>query len=100
MDIRTGPFSGNTSLQAGDFQAAASRNGIGNIPNAPVNGWFTKVWNNSIFSYINLTGVTQFRLRFAAGDNDDNGADNVRFFSGDYGTANARPTLIVEYYVP
>ena len=50
--------------------------------------------------HINLTGTTQFRLYFTKDDNDDNGADYMKFFSGNYATATARPTLIIEYYVP
>ncbi|MEW5829984.1 MAG: hypothetical protein AB1846_13910 [Chloroflexota bacterium] len=46
-----------------------------------------------------LTGVTQFRLRFARDDNDDKGADCLKFFSGNAALW-ARPQLIIEYYVP
>jgi hypothetical protein len=52
------------------------------------------------FPNINLTGTTQFRLRFQKDDNDDLGADYMKFFSGNYATASARPTLIIEYTVP
>jgi len=46
-------------------------------------------------TYINLSGTTQFRLRFATDDNNDNNiADYVRFLSGNYATASARPALI------
>ncbi len=100
VDIRTGVFGGNSALQVGDFQAAASKNAVGSIPNTPASGWYKKVWNGTIFAYINKIGLTQFRLRFATGDNDDLGADYISFFSGNYGTAAARPTLIIEYYVP
>ena len=49
---------------------------------------------------MNKTGTTQFRLRFLTDDNNDNAADYMKFFSGNYATASARPTLIIEYYVP
>lgn len=50
--------------------------------------------------YIHLIGFTQFRLRFQKDDNDDMGADYLKFYSGNAGTASYRPQLIVEYYVP
>ncbi len=100
FDINTGGFSGNGALQAGDFQATASKAAAGTIPNTPVYGWYSKVLNSNIFSFINKTGLTQFRLRFQLDDNNDNGADNLRFFSGDHTTVSYRPTLIIEYYVP
>ena len=51
-------------------------------------------------AYINKAGLTQFRLRFATDDNNDNGADYMKFFSGDYASAGVRPTLAIEYYAP
>ncbi len=100
IDIRTGAFSANAALQAGDFQATASKPAAGAIPNTPVYGWYSKILNSTAFPFINKTGWTQFRLRFQMDDNNDNGADNLRFFSGDYSTVSYRPTLIIEYYVP
>ncbi len=99
IDVRNGAFSQNGVLQLGDFQAIASKSAAGAIPNAPVNGWYSRVWTSGIFAYINKAGVTQFRLRFATDDNDDLGADIIRFYSGNAATT-VRPLLIVEYYVP
>jgi len=96
VDIRKGAFGGNKALQLTDFQAAASKNAAGKIKNTPYPGTF----NSSAFPYINLTGVTQFRLRFAMDDNNDHGADYLEFYSGDAGTASDRPLLIIQYYVP
>jgi hypothetical protein len=50
-------------------------------------------------TFVNRTGPTQFRLYFAKDDNDDNGADSMRFYSGNAPITN-RPQLIVEYYTP
>jgi hypothetical protein len=66
----------------------------------PVSNWYSALLNAAGRAYVNRTGTTQFRLRFATGDNDDNGADYMKFFSGNVTTASARPTLIIEYYVP
>jgi predicted outer membrane repeat protein len=100
VDIRKSPFSGSETLQASDFQAAASKSIAGKIPNSPISNWYSLTWNGSILTLINKTGLTQFRLRFQRDDNNDNGADYVQFFSGDHSTEGLRPTLIVEYYVP
>jgi CSLREA domain-containing protein len=100
VDIRK-PFFGNIlGLENRDFQAAGNNN-IGNIPNTPVNGWYSKVWpTNTFFSFINLTGTTQFRLRFLTDDNNNHQADYMSFFSGNHPTAGVRPMLVVQYYVP
>ncbi len=100
VDIRTGAFSNNNALQLTDFQVAAHKNIAGVIWNTPVNYWYSVVFPSSAFPYLNETGVTQFRLRFQIGDNDNATADYLKFFSGDHPTASVRPTLIVEYYVP
>lgn len=99
IDIRKGAFGANTALQAADFQNAASKNAVGSLSKTASNGWHTKVWTGSIFPYINSTGWTQFRLRFAKDDNDDLGADFLSFYSGNSAAEN-RPQLIVEYYIP
>ena len=48
---------------------------------------------------INLGGFTQFRLRFALGDNDDAGNDYLLYWSGE-AAAGSRPELIVAYRTP
>ena len=76
------------------------RSAVGTISATRVNGWHTRAWTSGILAYINKVGVTQLRLRFATDDNNDGGADYVRFYSGDDATVSSRPMLIVEYYVP
>jgi len=61
--------------------------------------WHTLNLAAANFGYINKTGMTQFRLRFAKQDNGDNGEDYVNFYSGNAGTSN-RPKLTITYYVP
>jgi parallel beta-helix repeat protein len=92
-------FGTNASLVIGDFEALANKvAGWFNI--TPVNNWYSVTVGSASYPYVNLTGTTQFRLRFQKGDNDNGIADIMRFFSGDYGTASARPTLVIEYTVP
>ena len=99
-DIRNGYF-GTSALEITDFQATASKNSVGKFtPVSGAPGWYKLVLGAANYTSINLTGTTQFRLRFATDDNNDNIADYVRFLSGNYPTASARPALIIEYYVP
>ncbi len=99
VDVRKGVFSNNAILQLNDFKAAASKNNALAYSSALVNNWYSKSFNAANFQYINLLGVTQFRLRFAKDDNNDNGADFLKIYSGNAGAAN-RPQLVIEYYVP
>ncbi len=99
VDIRRDAFSGNNALQPSDFEAAANKNIVGIIPNAPASGWYSRIWTSSIFPYINKAGLTQFRLRFQKDDNNDNGADYLNLFSGNSATT-SRPQLIVTYSIP
>ncbi len=52
------------------------------------------------FGYINRTGPTQFRLRFAQDSNHNDAADSWTFYSGDAATVSNRPQLVIQYYVP
>lgn len=100
VDIRKGEFFNNAALQIQDFQAAANKIGGMILTNKPVNYWYSAILAAVNFPYINKTGITQFRLRFKLDDNNDKGADYLKFFSGNYGTASLRPQLIIKYYVP
>jgi arabinogalactan oligomer/maltooligosaccharide transport system substrate-binding protein len=101
VDVRKGIFGTNVALQLSDFQAAASLSSAGPIPNTPVNGWYTRNWTSGgVLTKINPAGKTQFRLRFAADDNDDGGADYIKFYSGNVATPGNRPLLIITYHLP
>jgi len=99
VDMRKPSF-GLTELTASDFQATAGRTAVATFGATPVSNWYSAILNVAGKNYINKTGTTQFRLYFAIDDNNDNAADYMKFFSGDYSNANIRPTLIIEYYVP
>jgi hypothetical protein len=105
VDIRSGAFGfigpfPYRGLQVSDFQSPSHKDTVGMIGNNPLNGWYWTWLDSSAFQYINLKGITQFRLRFQLDDNDDQGNDYLRFYSGDYGGLAERPRLVVEYYVP
>jgi hypothetical protein len=97
-DIRKGVFSKDAALQLTDFNASASRGAVATFGKLPFNGWYTAKLSEAAFPYINAVGTTQFRLRFSLDDNDDRGADFMRFYSGN--AAENRPVLIITYYVP
>lgn len=103
IDIRSGPFGfigpfPFRGLQNMDFQSISNRDAVGMFSNNPYNGWYWAWLDSSAFEYINLTGITQLRLRFQLDDDDDMSADYMRFYSGDFDGLAARPQLLVEYY--
>ena len=99
VSISSGPF-GVGALQETDFQAPASQDFASMILNASVDNWFSAAIDKSALQYVNLTGSTQFRLKFQIDDNDDLGADTIKFYSGDSVLLDYRPVLQIEYYVP
>ncbi len=101
VDVRNDAFSNNTNLQLGDFKAAASLNKALTFTNSKVDNWYSQSLSRNLCDpwYINLTGVTQFRLRFSKDDNNDFGADYLKIYSGEADVA-AQPQLIIEYYLP
>lgn len=95
------PFFGTlVGLEPDDFQFAPDLAAAGTFGTTSVNNWYTAVLKSNAYPYLNLTGKTQFRLQFGKDDNNNNLADYMRFFSGNYLTVSARPTLIIEYYEP
>ncbi len=97
VDIQS-PFFGTTAgLVISDFQAPAGQWAAGTFSATPVNNWYTANLGSAAYPFVNLTSITQFRLRFQAGDNGDLGADYMRFFAG--GVA-AAPQLIITYSLP
>jgi hypothetical protein len=77
----------------------ADKNGAMAFTNNPVSGWYTKNLGPANFGLINKSGITQFRLRFNLDDNNDLGADYLKFYSGNYATAVYRPQLIIRYNI-
>ncbi len=99
VDIKE-PFFGTTqNLQITDFQATQDMAVACTIFQTGVD-WYMCILKGSAYQYINKDGITQFRLRFQTFDNDDMDADLLNFWSGDAVTANFRPILTVQYYVP
>lgn len=99
VDIKKPRFGTKAALQPSDFQAKASKLLVGKFPARLSSGWYVSTLNSTAYSYINLTGLTQFRVRFYKDDNNDFGADYLKLYSGN-ATLASRPTLIVKYYIP
>ncbi len=97
-DLRKGSFSA-PALQLADFWVTANKNNIATFSTTPVSNWYSGIFSAVGRAYINRTGTTQFRIYFTTDDNDDLGADYVRFFSGNAGIT-ARPRLVIQYHVP
>jgi alpha-tubulin suppressor-like RCC1 family protein len=98
-DICKGLFGTATGLLPANFQAPPSKGAVGSF--SAVSGsadWYQITLAPDDFPYINLYGPTQFRLRFAAGDNNQS-ADYLSFYAGE-ASADQRPLLVVEYTLP
>jgi len=98
VEIGSPCFGSSCNLETADFQAGA-QDVAGNLSSSSTNEWHSIVIDQGDYSYINLTGTTQFRLRFELEDNNDRSADGIQFLSGN-ANMNDRPVLIIEYYVP
>jgi uncharacterized repeat protein (TIGR01451 family) len=103
-EIQSGFFGTAGALQTPDFEFAPDQSAC-NFETIPefieaVGTAYRCIVFNSAFPYINLTGSTQFRLRFATDDNNDMSADQFNFYSGDYGGITQRPRLFIKYYIP
>lgn len=92
-------FGPRASLQIDDFQASASASAVAAFDATPVGNWYSAILNASGRSFVNRTGATQFRLRFATDDNNNFVTDHVKFYSGDNAAA-LRPQLQVRYFMP
>jgi hypothetical protein len=97
-DVQTGGFSGSTTLQTGDFQAAATVAQAASLSNAANNGdWSQGSLNAAGLAAVSKTGTTQLRVYFSLDDNDDTGNDYIGYYSGENATAANRPQLVVTY---
>jgi CSLREA domain-containing protein len=99
-DIRKGMF-GAFTLELTDWQTAANQT-VGPLLLTPSSGWYSfnlTAAKGRINKLATNGGLTQIRLRFKLGDNNDAIANYLNLFSGNAGTA-SRPQLIIEYSIP
>lgn len=99
LEIRNGLFSNDLDVSLSDFAAPPSNNTPDTFT-APADSWYTANLGGSSLPLVNRYGVTQFRLRFNLDDNDDLGADYLKFFSGDAPAEADTPQLIITYVLP
>ncbi len=99
VDLKAGAgFSSSTSLQTGDFQAAADATQVATMSATAANGdWSTGALNATGRGLINKTGRTQLRVYFSVDDNDDLGADYLGFYGGNDAVTTNRPVLEITY---
>jgi hypothetical protein len=99
VDVQSGSgFSGSTTLQTADFQAAATAVQAASLTNAANNlDWSEGSLNAAGLAAINKTGTTQLRVYFNLDDNNNKSADYIGYYSGDNSTAANRPQLVVTY---
>jgi hypothetical protein len=95
-DMKSGAF-GLAPLELTDFNAAgAPINTAGSFSES--SGTYQLTLSPANFKYVNLAGITQFRIRFTKDDDNDKTADFLSFYAGE-DAVNA-PQLIVEYTIP
>jgi hypothetical protein len=101
VDTRKPFFGAKLNLEKTDFKASADHAALASIPNdKDPSGWFSvDLPSSDYFDYINLTGSSQLRLRFATNSNSNSVADLMKFFSGN-ASLSSRPQLIIEYALP
>lgn len=99
VDIKQGGFSNVAALQKSDFSAMGTKHYVMQFTNNPVNNWYSRTFPAGALGYINLTGGTQFRLRFGTDDNNNLMADLLKFASGNITTAD-RPQLTISFHAP
>jgi len=100
LDCKDGFFGLETSLVASDFEAPSTPSVIPMCSDfySAGKGWFSATFFPSSLT-ISMTGTSQFRLSIWAGDNDDQNADQVWFYSGNAAFEN-RPQLVVWFSMP
>lgn len=92
-------FSGDTSLEASDFEASA---GVVQVtvltPPLADNAWAQGTLNltQPVLDNIDLTGTTQFRVYFSLPTNFGN-TDRLRFWSSNVGDSADHPQLVITY---
>lgn len=99
VDVRAPFFGAGLQLEGTDFESAAVRPLIGIFGTTAVSGWYSANLNYTSFAAVNLTGYTQYRLKFKKDDNNDTVANYIRIHSGNSIEAN-KPILILRYYIP
>ncbi|MCG8455994.1 MAG: hypothetical protein MI919_06905, partial [Holophagales bacterium] len=98
VDVKSGGFSGSTSLETSDFQATADVVAAASMSNPAADlDWSEGDLDAAGRAAINTLGTTQLRLRLAIDDNDDRGKDMLGFYPGESADPALRPVIEVTY---
>jgi fibronectin type 3 domain-containing protein len=99
VDIKGGTgFNGSTSLENGDFQAAADATQVATLSTAVNNlDWSTGDLSTTGLNFIDKTGQTQFRVYFALDDNNDGESDYINWYAAESSVSANRPVLEIVY---
>jgi hypothetical protein len=105
VDVVPGFFGPSAALQTADFADAPTglAVGAGTLGFPATNGAAaTGALGSAGRAAVNAAGLTQFRVRFANGDDGDAANDYLGFYSGETTTTTLgvtnKPTLVVTYY--
>ncbi len=100
VDVMTGSFSGNATLESSDWQAIPTK--------AAVSKFAWPAYSNPMKIYsrleipdlglLNKLGKTQFRIRYEQDDDNDSAADFFSYASADNANEAHRPTLKIKYF--
>ena len=98
VDIKSGGFGGNASLESDDFQAEADADAIVQFTDQGGNKSTYQVdLLDTAFPYINRSGRTQFRISFELNSDNDGQTDLAGFYSADNSNPSFHPKLEVIY---
>jgi hypothetical protein len=100
VDVQVGAYHDDPVLERFDFHAVGSRGNVGRFIRTPADGWYRAPLRSPAWGLVNLTGTTQFRLRFQLDDDDDMTADYLALYAGDASSDADRPQLVITYYLP
>ncbi|MEN1680519.1 MAG: right-handed parallel beta-helix repeat-containing protein [Planctomycetota bacterium] len=102
VDIATPGFGATNSLTISDWQNPATQEAVSKF------AWPAYLDGQTLFSrlddqhndLVNLTGPTQFRVRYENDDDGDNTADYMSYATSNHFNPSFRPQLVVKYYLP
>ena len=98
VDLSLNGFSGNAALQNGDFEAAATENGV-SVLTLTAQGADGEI-NSVGRSLIPSADTVQFKLQFGVPRTENYTRDTLGFYGADAPDPADRPVLVVNYLLP
>jgi hypothetical protein len=99
VDMVTGSFNLNSTLESADWQAAPVKSAASKFAYPAYSDGMTinSRLETSDLGVLNRLGKTQFRIRYEIDDDNDSTADYSTYATSNHGTASYRPKLTVKY---